>query len=590
MINNIPKDLFYPAIRNVNSGTTIYLGEQISSADTARNIDKGARLARELCQQIDDEIAPLLNRLAGTQKMRFALPLAGYKAQLQAIIYFNIAHELDARSTELTGATLECTDTLLDRCIQSRFRFSDVIKRMLPCCTIKIQPATRLTLVSASHFQRACKKVNLAKNNPGKAWNRVAEAFYVFFIRFFAYLSSAVGNKKAGKILMFPPYLILHKFGASAFKKYELFLCSERTFKAEYTTEDKNKFDSIADALRNHSLSEGETLSEQAVRSLLVDDILSEISYCLWNKNYLSNLICLRSKLHSMKIGLGIWSMPPISGFDSILFEFLRCHGIPVIGNQHGGPNECQHHAGLKPDLTLCTDFASWGCTEDDIARLSPQEHSSCRIHPLGWANEICATAKHGPDFDLLFPLTNTMHMFDGGLIREKPELLLEKQLRLLEYLEKLQGVRIAIKPFPNANQSNCGVYDKLTKLRNIKVFWNISLMSFIEKYRFRGIILEHPSKPLYEVLHLDAEIFLHTDSVLEIESLAFGELEQRVHCFHSIGTMIQAIDNFLTGKLPQRRDEQFYRHYVSRPGTKEKFLSLVDELYKGTLDEIHSC
>jgi hypothetical protein len=118
--------------------------------------------------------------------------------------------------------------------------------------------------------------------------------------------------------------------------------------------------------------------------------------------------------------------------------------------------------------------------------------------------------------------------------------------------------------------------------LRNVKVFWDISLVSFIEKYRVHGVLIEHPSTPLYEVLNLDVEIFLHLDSVLKIESLAFEELERRVYCFHSVDPMIQAIDTFLAGILPRRRDERFYRHYVSRPETKEHYLGLVDELLAG--------
>ncbi len=588
MFDKIPKYLFYPPIRRIDSDTPIYLGEQISSVDVASNIDRGSQLALEVCQQIDDEISPVLNRSAETEKMRFALALAFYKARIQTTIYLNLAQALEYCSGDLIGAAVECPDVVLDNCIHSHFRFPEIVKKLLPdWCAIEIRsvaPTASPTSIShlPSFLQRIIQKIHLAKNNPWRAWNRLVDAFHIIAIRFFTALKVGFDGK-GGRILMFHPYLILHDIGIRGFRNNELLLCSEESFSSKRLTKGQREFDSVADNIRNRFGAEETISREHIVRSLLADDILREMSFCLWEKNFLAKLIGLRCEVERRPVVFGIWSISPVSGFGSILFEFLMSHGVPVIGYQHGGPNECQYHAGLMPELMRCTDFVSWGGSEEDLARISPREHLPCRIHPFGWMNTVYQTPKREMDFDLLFPITNTMHMFEGGMIREKAESLFERQIRLLDYLEGLSGVRIAVKPFPGANKWNCGVFDRLVKLRNVKVFWNIPLVSFIKRYRFQGVIIEFPSKPLYESLSLDVEIFLHLDSVLKIESVALDELEKRVHCFSGVDPMMRSIDAFLRGELPSRRDDRFCRHYVSRPGAKENFLQLVRDMLQKT-------
>lgn len=582
--------LFYPALNLTATGETIYLGEQLSSDEVSNNIIEGRRLAYELCQQIDDEIGSMLNRIAGTQNMRFAVPLAGYKAFVQAVTYRNIFQALQHCSKALTGRKLECEDTLLDMHIHSRFHFFEIIKEMLsedvlvvPCVTSSAHPP------KPSIFHRIGKILNLVRKNRGKAWRKFVTVGYVTGIQILTTIRSKFGARKHAKILIYYPYLVLQNFGARTFSNYNLFFCSESNFIGKKTTVCKNEFDLIADSIRNRLPYAVEMKSEQIIRKFLVDDILREIDFCLWEKGYLEKLKHFRRKLgDANSIDIGIWSMPPVKGFNRILFEFLRSRGIPVLGHQHGGPNECQPSAGLMSELILCTDFVSYGCSEEDIRRISPQEVIPCQIHPLGCSKIICSAQRSKADFDLLFPLTNTMHLFEGGLIREKPELLLEKQLNLLEYLDGLSNVRIAVKPFPNASRANCGVYDKLLQMRNVVVLWDTSLISCIEKYRFRGVVLEHPSTPLYEVLHLDTEIFLVMDSVLKMEDLAFAELERRVHCFRSIMPMTQAIDDFLVGKLTPRRDNTYYEHYVSRPNTREKFSILLNNLVQNRRNVSH--
>ena len=379
---------------------------------------------------------------------------------------------------------------------------------------------------------------------------------------------------------MFSPYLALHDFGEDCFAQYELHLCSEQSFATGQLAAGRSEFKLLAEDICKRARAEEKTSLAHAVRSLLIDDILQDMAYCLWDKNYLAKLILLRQDAQARPVSLGIWCLPPVFQFDGMVFEYLMSCGVPVIGIQHGGLNGCQAHVEMMtPDLLRCTDYVTWGCTKEDLVRLFPRETLPCRIHPLGWVRPIRKNIKKHADFDLLFPLTCTLNMLDSAMVREKPELLLEKQIRLLDYLDGLSGVKVAVKPFPNANQWNCDLYDKLMTLRNVQVFWDISLVSFIEKYRFRGVLIEQPSTPIYEVLDLDVEIFLHLDSVLEIETPAFEELERRVYCFREIDPMIRAMNTFLAGELPELRDEQFYRHYVSRPATKENFLGLVDEL-----------
>jgi hypothetical protein len=573
---------------SIGSEEAIHLSERIPSVDVANNIAAASQLARDLCSQIDEQISPLLNELSGTCNMRFAWALAGYKAHLQAVFYLNLAQALESCHSKLNGQVITCPNVPLNELIHSKFQLPEVVKRLLLHSVVDVEPTPVLPAFRLSLFQKFWGKIILIKNNPSRTWGRILGASHVFVIRLDALIKDRHGNKK-GRILMSPPYLALHDFGAKSFEQYKLLLCSEHSFNTSKMLAGRSEFDLLAERICGQPRADGKSFLTQVVSCLLVNDIFQELAYCLWDKNYLAKLIRLRRELNAHPVSLGIWCIPPVFNFDSLAFELLMSCGVPVIGNQHGGLNGCQHHTEMMiPDLLRCTDFVSWGCSKEDIQRVFPQEQIPCRIHPLGWHRIIRSTTRQQKDFDLLFPLTNTLNMLNGGMVREKPGLLLEKQVSLLEYLDGLHDIKIAVKPFPSADQWNCGVYDRLMKLRNVEVFWDVSLVSFIEKYHFCGVIIEHPSTPLYEVLNLDVEIFLHLDSVLKIESHAFEELERRAHCFHSIGPMIQAIDNFLTGKLPRRRDEQFYRHYVSRSGTKEKIFSLMDELQNGTLGRMY--
>jgi hypothetical protein len=274
---------------------------------------------------------------------------------------------------------------------------------------------------------------------------------------------------------------------------------------------------------------------------------------------------------------LGIWGSPPVHGVKSAIFEYLKSGKTKVIGAQHGSV----YGDSLKPchydsDYSRCDHYFSYGFTGDDLKRGHPAMAEGSEILPVGKAVPVRAN-RAKKSVDILFPVANATSMFEGGMSRLAPHKLTERQTKLLKYLNSLEGLDIYVKPYSCSTYQNCSVLPVLKRMKNIKFISNLTVTEFLEKYQPKAVLIEFPSTPLFEVMHLDTEIFLMNNDINPFEEKALEELHRRVHYSEDVGEIIAKIDLFSKGQLGKKRDDTFYRHYVYKKDRDNNILGFID-------------
>ena len=313
---------------------------------------------------------------------------------------------------------------------------------------------------------------------------------------------------------------------------------------------------------------------------LLLKDIKEDFSNSIGS--YLKSL-CLIDRIHGeYNVSAGIWGSGPAYGLKALIYEYLRSRDVKVIGAQHGalyGDSYMPLH--FDSDFNRCGYYISYGFTGEDLSRTYSKPRLDIEVLPFGKALN-----KHRPQakrkIDLLFPLTNSVSIFYGGILRTPPHILAERQTRLLKYLDSLKGYEIYAKPFPSADGNACAVLPLLRKAKNLKVIYDLSLIDFLKEYDPGAVLIELYSTPLLETLHLDAEIFLMNDPIYPFEARALSEVKKRVYYSSDIDETIGNMDLFFKGKLQKKRDDTFYNHYVYKDGTSEKITSFIEGIVWG--------
>jgi len=292
----------------------------------------------------------------------------------------------------------------------------------------------------------------------------------------------------------------------------------------------------------------------------------------------------LREIERDYPISLAIWGNPPIERTKALIFEYLRSRGVKILGAQHG----CLYGEYFEPwhfdsDFNRCDVYISYGFTESDLKRLYPRREVDMKIFPLGAARKS-PNNRLKKKIDILFPITNSMSFFEGGMTRTPLDKLAGRQIHLLEYLNSLEGFNIYIKPFPYSYTKKFTVLSVLRRMKNLKVVDHLSLSDFLESYSPRAVLIEYPSQPLFDVLHLDTEIFLMNDPVHHYEKQALKELEMRVHYAEDTTEIVHKLNLFLKGMLEKKRDDTYYKHYVYKEDSENNILRLIDGLIEGNV------
>lgn len=291
-------------------------------------------------------------------------------------------------------------------------------------------------------------------------------------------------------------------------------------------------------------------------------------------------------RLHnSTPIAAGLWGGPPADPERALLYEYLCSAGIPVVGYQHGsvyGDSWEPWH--FDSDFTKCDVFLSYGCTHDDLHRLYPERRVECTIVPAGKAKLPTVSVKGKKKIDILFPLTNSISMLEAGLVRIAPHILTQRQIQLLEYLNSLEQCSVYVKPFPYSTPANCSVLPVLKRCKNLHVVDDIGFTGFLQTHHPRAVLIEFPSTPLLEVLHLDTEVFVMNDSLHPFEAQALEELQQRVHYAEQTNEMIALLQNFVAGTSAKKRNTAFLQHYVQKRDTEETVLRCIRDAVTGKI------
>lgn len=308
--------------------------------------------------------------------------------------------------------------------------------------------------------------------------------------------------------------------------------------------------------------------------NLFISDVVSDFSKNI--KGYLKNIKKLAAIHRKHPVSLGIWGLDPFRGDKALRYAYLKSEGVKVLGAQHGGLYGETVNMQFEASFEMCDYFIGYGFTKEDLLRLAPNKSVNAAILQIG-KTDLVKQQKKTKNIDILFPITNTISMLEGGMIRIPPDRLTKRQITLLHYLNSLNDTVVYVKPFSNADHANLSVWSMLKKLRNIHLYDHTDLNSFLQKFHPRAVLIEYPSQPLWEVMHLDIEIFLMGDPVLPWEKQALEELKKRVHYSENTSEIIKMIDSFLKGELISKRDDTYFSHYVSRGHAKDNILKTIE-------------
>jgi hypothetical protein len=304
-------------------------------------------------------------------------------------------------------------------------------------------------------------------------------------------------------------------------------------------------------------------------------DFLTNINH------YLKDLGSLKSFQEKWPVSLAIWGNSPITGLKALVVEYLRSEAIPVMGSQHGALfGDAYEPWQFDSDFNRSDFFVSYGFTEEDLRRLYPDRDIQTKILPFG-ASSANGGARVKTPIDILFPLTNSLSSFEGGMLRTLPDRLADTQIVLLEYLDSLADLNIYIKPFMFSGDHNSAVIPVLQRMKKVKIVDYMPLNGFLRKYHPKVILVEFPSTPLCDALHLDSEIFLLDNPIIPYDKNALEQLQKRVHYCQDVFEMIAKLDLFLKGHLKKKRDQSFYHHYMFKDNTQKNILSLIDKVVR---------
>lgn len=574
--NNIHVDKY---IFSTHAAIDVYLNEKmgiscqcLSNYWTAEEIVAGKELISErvdsVLSKLDDEIAQIINDNFKLN-MKYYSPLYSYFGKHHYSIYYFIINSLEKIINQYSLCSIDLYDHPLNMFIDVDTILSTFLGKYFKNIEIRIISCDRKKV----NYDKIMAKVRLFFKNPffitNKIW-QIIERNYRYKIR---------NQFKSKCTIMLLEHLYNMRFLNSKLYDYNVL---------SYNPVNNSLIGIGAYNLfcQKHNVDirliqpESQIISDNKVDYLFINDIRQD-----FNKNinkYLNELLLVDALNKKTPICLGIWGNSPIQAMKALINEYIKSEKRPVIGGQHGGNyGDCYEPWHFDADFDRCDYFISYGFTESDLKRLYPYKKIKTKILPFGQVSDFGKLKNKKKNIDILFPVTNSLSMFSGGMSRTPPNQLAKRQIAILEYLNSLNNVKSYIKPFMLSNYDNCAVLPVLQRLKKLTIVDYMPLNMFLRKYHPKIIIIEFPSSPLYETLHLDSEIFLLNNPVMPYEAKALELLKKRVHYFIKVDDMIHQIDLYLQGKVPKKRDDSFFNHYVSKPKSKENILGFIENTVK---------
>ena len=301
----------------------------------------------------------------------------------------------------------------------------------------------------------------------------------------------------------------------------------------------------------------------------------------------LDNLMKLDQINQEHGIDLAVWGCSPNEGEKALVVEYLLKKGVTVVGAQHGGNVGTQQ---IWSDLYaefLCTHYFSYGFDKEDYKDLYPDNYNSisCSIIPVGSYDEYekkQSSSNRRSQFiiDILFPIHFSSSITHGGN-RNKSDEFTRYQVTILETLEKLHNLNVVVKPFPKRSKMGSAVDERLKRLKHIKVFDNMGLLSCLKQYNVQAVVMEGPSTCLFETIGENLELFLMADPNMPFGNQAYSLLKKRVHCFDKLENLQEALFQYQKGQLVSLRNNEFFNRYVYRSNTPKRILTTINDLLK---------
>ena len=275
----------------------------------------------------------------------------------------------------------------------------------------------------------------------------------------------------------------------------------------------------------------------------------------------LGNLIKL---LEGKKVHGFSWGNSPCQFTEkSILISALK-EKYPIFGFQHGGSFVDQvypYH--YHSDFFRCTSYYSYGFRKKDLTSYQ-NELEDFRVLPSGKKLSL-----HNSKFsneEILYVPTNSLDIYQGGILRTLPNGLLNTQLEILNTLnnQNTNNLQLNVKPFKNANIYNSSFIFEYNKFENLNYILNTTLIDYLKKSVPGLIVFDLPSTPLYEVLQTNSQVILFLDSVNPFTEEALTLLDKRVHICRSIDQIKSCIQNFVSSTLELKYNNEYYNRYVN--------------------------
>ena len=551
----------------------ICLSGFLSPAQVVKNIKLSDKFTNEIVDYLDLSYSQGMNEKAGLKGIRFFRGLYSYLAYLQFIACLNTYESVNTMISRYNVGEVLFFDKRITEDADSTITLSDILNAFEG---IKITRLTDAALIQTTSRHLLVSRIKKAVSCPSLGLQRMVSKLWKSILK----LRYALVLKNRKTILLAEPlydFSFLHwRFFFSRFNILYYDPGSVPPFGKKTCL---NSIDSVRVDL-NRCTNYNEPASTVYFKNLIIknaEEIINKDS-----GRYIGYLKALDKLNDLYDIKIGIWGNSPIKGFKSLIFEYLIANSIPVIGAQHGGLfGNVYNDDVFLCDMSRCSDYISYGFSKDDLKKIYPEKKfDSVIIHEFGTTKLIKKARRRRPVIDILFPVTNTIPMLDGGMKRNAPDIILNNQIALIKYLDSLSNYRIVIKPFVFSDYENLALLPILEKAKNVEVMNSISFENALNMFNIKSILLEHHTTTLYEALSYDLEIFMvNNDAVRPIEERALDELKKRVHYSESIVEILPKLDLFLNGKLEKKRDDTFYNHYIHKEDTKKNILELVEKL-----------
>jgi hypothetical protein len=542
------------------------LSAYLTNADILEMRNTASNIVDMLLNILDESVSTVINKQLGLTVKWFEIlysylgkhHLYGYLCFVKAVKNAIIEHQLQS---------LSCYEMNFNSFFTTTSGISDVLPIFQPTHCSLLEYSHPLDNSGSDFCASFYQRLNSVIANPGYVFTEIMKRLMI---------SGAGRLSLKNKKILFCDFSYNLKFlNYALLKKYRILTYSK------FLNDARNRFATCRIDIPNISLDAGALVfyqnGQRSLVELFLRDILEDFHGNI--KQYANYILVLKAFHSANPVALCIAGCPPIEKVKALCFGYLRSEGVKVVIGQHGALyGEAYEPWHFDSDFNRCDAFISYGFNQADLRRLYTDKKISPAVYPLGYISPI-RSRKKKRTITLLFPITNTVSIFKGGMSRLPPDKLLERQVRFLEYLNTKKHFKIYIKPLLNSNEDNCAILPLMRKLRNLTLVNNMTLTQFLGSYHPTSVLIEYPSTPLTEVIALDTEIFVVPDDTAPYDATVLKKLRRRVHYCPTVEEAIEKMESFFDGKLKHKRDAGYLSHYVHKGKTERNIVSLINEL-----------